>query len=450
MPASSDETAAPAAEGLSFGPRRLNLRLAPGVSRTNVATLLFGCFFGVVMMSFINATHPYIFEEVLHIPKAEQGPLAGHMTFVAELMIIAVIGLVGALSDRIGRKPIYVAAFILLATGYVLYPLARNVDELTMARLVFAVGIACNTAMLPAVANDYPVEKSRAKLLSICLTLNGLGLVLVLTPLRLLLDVYTGITGGDAPLTARYWLWSAAGLCMVVSMVFALGLKGGPPIHVEKRDPLLVTIKTGLAAGRNIRIALAYVAAMVARGDMAVLSTFFVLWLTQQGVASGLDTATANDLALKFYILIQAFAICWLPVMGWLLDRVDRVTGLAIAMVLGGVGYASLYFFDNPLGAEMYVAAVLVGMGEMSANIASLTLIGSEAPAKVRGAVIGLFSLFGAIGILLVAKVGGILSGTYGTLAPFMLVAGANVVVLVLCMLLLARGRSPAPGAAMS
>jgi MFS family permease len=442
MPTTAHDAADPAATGLSFGPRRLNLWLAAGVSRGNMATLLFGSFFGIVMMGFINASHPFLFTEVLLIPTAEQGPLAGHMTFVSEVLVILVIGLVGALSDRIGRKPLYVAAFLLLGAGYLLYPLARDVDELTLARLVHALGIACNTAMLPAVANDYPVERSRAKLLSICLTLNGLGLVLVLAPLRLLLDVYTGVTGGDAPLTARYWLWTAAGICLVVSTVLALGLKGGPPLHLEKRESLLVTVRTGLAAGRSVRIALAYAAAMVARGDMAVLGTFFVLWLTQQGVAGGLDTAAANGVALKFYILIQVFAMCWLPVMGWLLDRVDRVAGLAFAMVLGGVGYGSLYLFDDPLGSEMYVAAVLVGMGEMSANIASLTLIGSEAPPKVRGAVIGLFSLFGAIGILLVAKVGGIMSGTYGTLAPFLLVAGANAVVLVLALVVWARGRA--------
>ena len=90
------------------------------------------------------------------------------------------------------------------------------------------------------------------------------------------------------------------------------------------------------------------------------------------------------------------------------------------------------------------VCAVLVGMGEMSANLASLTLIGSEAPVKGRGAVIGLFSLFGAIGILLVAKVGGTLSASFGPVAPFVLVAGANVVILVLCLVVLKMAPKPA------
>ena len=82
----------------------------------------------------------------------------------------------------------------------------------------------------------------------------------------------------------------------------------------------------------------------------------------------------------------------------------------------------------------MWLVAVLIGMGEMSANLASLTLIGSEAPEKGRGAVIGMFSLCGAIGILSIAKFGGMLSGSYGTIAPFVLVAIANVVVMALAI----------------
>jgi len=54
--------------------------------------------------------------------------------------------------------------------------------------------------------------------------------------------------------------------------------------------------------------------------------------------------------------------------------------------------------------------------------------------------VIGLFSLFGAIGILLVAKIGGYLFDA-NPLGPFLLVAGANIVVLVIALAMLAAGR---------
>jgi len=437
MSSSAENPPVNAGTGIRFGPRRLNLWLAPGVSRLNVYTLLFGSFFGIVMMSFVNASQPYLFTEVLRIPAAEQGPLAGHLTFVAEIVVILTIGLIGALSDKIGRKPLYVAAFLFLSIGYFVYPLARDADQLVLFRMFLALGLACNTAMLPSVANDYPVEESRGKMLAVCFMLNGLGLILVLAPLRLLLGFFDDLTGGDADLTARYWLWTAAGICLFVSTVLLIGLKSGAPGQLTRREPMLATLRIGVRAAKNVRVALAYTAAVVARGDMAVLSTFFVLWLTQQGIAAGMSTSEASTLALKFYIFIQAFALLWLPFLGYLLDRIDRVAGLALAMVLGGGGYFSLYFLEDPLGVQMYLAALLVGMGEISANLASLTLIGSEAPVKGRGAVIGLFSLCGAIGILLVAKIGGTLSGIYGPVAPFVLVASANATVLLLSLLVL-------------
>jgi MFS family permease len=175
---------------------------------------------------------------------------------------------------------------------------------------------------------------------------------------------------------------------------------------------------------------------------MSVLSTFFVLWLTQEAIANGMPTTDASSHALKFYILIQVFALCWLPFLGMILDRIDRVAGVAFAMLLAGVGYTALTLMGDPLGPQMWFVAVLIGMGEMSANLASLTLIGSEAPEKGRGAVIGMFSLCGAIGILAIAKFGGMLSGVYGTIAPFALIAIANAVVFVFAMAVFVFTRS--------
>lgn len=432
-------------EGAIFGPRRLNLRIAPGVTRGNMLTLLFGSFFGIAMMGFINASQPYLFEDVLGVPTQEQGPLAGHLTFLSELVVLVSIGFIGAMSDKFGRKPLWAGAFLIFALAYFVYPLAETVEELTAYRLLFALGLAANTAMLPSVINDYAVEEARGRLISVCFLLNGLGFILLLTPLRLLLPFFEGLTDGDAALAARLWLWTPAAVCLLVSTVLMIGLKPGAPAQLSKREPVLATLKIGIGAARRLRVALAYVAAIIARGDMSVLSTFFVLWLSQQAIASGMSTTDANTHALKFYIMIQVFALCWLPFMGLILDRVDRVVGVVIAMFLAGSGYTALYLLPDPLGPQMWLVAVLIGMGEISANLASLTLIGSVAPEKGRGAVIGMFSFCGAIGILSIAKFGGILSGMYGTIAPFVLVAIGNAVVVTLALLVFARERTASP-----
>lgn len=434
-----NQSSTPAAEapsaGRPYGPRFLKLRIGNDVSGFNFNTLLFGSFFGIAMMGFINASQPYIFTDVLNVPQAEQGKLAGNLTFLSEIVVLCTIGMIGALSDKVGRKPLWIGAFLILAAGYALYPMAESVEQLTLFRLVFAVGLAANTAMLPSVANDYAVDSSRGKVISVCFMLNGLGFVFLLTPLRLLLPFFTELTDGDPIQTARYWLWSASGICLFVSTGLLIGLKPGAPAQLEKRDPVLATFKIGIAAGKKLRVAFAYVSAIIARGDLSVLSTFFVLYLTQEGIAAGMSTAEASAYALKFYILIQVFALCWLPFMGFILDKLDRVAGVALAMFLAGTGYTSLYLIGDPLGPMMWFSAVIIGMGEISANLSTLTLIGSVAPEKGRGAVIGMFSFCGAIGILLVAKVGGTLSETFGGIAPFVLVAVANIVVMVMAII---------------
>jgi len=206
----------PQKPGIRFGPRFLNLIMVEGVSKGNVLTLLFGSFFGIAMMSFINASQPYIFTEILRIPAEEQGQVAGDLTFYQEIVIILIIGLIGALSDKIGRKPIWVAAYLIIGMGYFLYPLADDIQTLTLYRLIFAGGFAMNVAMLPAVANDYPMEPSRGKMLSLCFFLNGLGFIFVLTPLRFLLPLYTDIAP-DAVWAGRYWLWTASSIALMVS-----------------------------------------------------------------------------------------------------------------------------------------------------------------------------------------------------------------------------------------
>lgn len=414
--------------------------MQPGVELRHVLTLFFASFFGIATMSFINASQPYVLTEIIGIPFAEQGSLSGRLTIIQELALLAMLTPVGAISDKFGRKPVYAAAFFVMGIAYFLYPLAGAIWMLVTFRLVFAVGVAGNAVMLPAVANDYPQEASRARMLAACFVCNGLGLVLILSVMRGL-PVRFADLGIDPVTVGRYWLWTMTAVCFLAGTVVLVGLKPGAPQQLSRREPMLATFKVGLEAARNPRIALAYLAASVSRGDMAVLSTFFVLWLTQTGVEAGLTTGAASQKALTFYIVIQACALPAAVLMGWLLDRIDRVIGLAIAMAIAGLGYFSLWFVPDPLGPFMYGAAALIGVGEMSANLSATSLIGREAPERGRGAVLGMWSWFGAAGILGIALVGGWLFDNVSKIGPFMFIAAANLALLLWALLLLGRSR---------
>jgi len=432
----ADNIAVSTESGLKLGP----LRIAPGVSYKHLATLFFASFFGIASMSFINSSQPYVFTELLQVPLNEQGNLAGRLTFFQEIILLILLAPIGAMSDKFGRKPLYVGAFLLLGLCYIVYPLAGTIFMLFMFRMIFAAGAAGNIVMLPSVANDYAHESGRAKMIAAVFICNGLGLVILLGFMRDM-PVRLQEMGIDPVTTGRYWLWMMAGICLLVAAVIAIGLKPGAPKQLEKRESAMATFKVGLKAARNPRIALAYAAASVSRGDLSVMSTFFTLWLTQAGLEQGLSTAEAVKTAVTFYVIVQAFALPGAPLAGFMLDRINRVTGLAIAMLIAAIGYFSLWFVPNPIGPMMYGAAALVGLGEIFANLSATSLIGQEAPERGRGAVLGMWSWFGALGILTVALVGGYLFDNVSKAGPFLFVGAMNVALLIWAIRLLLKNR---------
>jgi MFS family permease len=418
--------------GMKIGP----IKILKGVRPINVITLFWASFFGIAVMSYMNSGQPLIFGEVLSIPESDFGRLAGTLTFYHEIVVVLFIAPIGALSDKIGRRPLYMAAFLLMAIGHFLYPLAETEQQLLMYRLIFAVGTAGASAMLAAVANDYPVESSRAKMIAAAMLFNAIGMVVLTGLFKNLPDIFQNM-GYDTYTSVKYTRWSVAGCALIVAVSVIFGLKKGAPAQVEKREPMLSTIKVGFSQARKPRIALSYIAAVVSRGDLAVLSTFFTTWLFLEGRDMGMTATEAMSKGFTFYIVCQAAALVAAPIIGIMLDRIDRVIGLIVAMILAGSGYLSLAVVTDPLGTQMYFAAILIGFGEIAANLSSLSLVGKEAPPKGRGAVIGMFSLFGAIGILIVAKAGGILFDEVARIGPFLLVGTANILVMVLAVLVL-------------
>lgn len=443
---SSSAASHPEEVGIRIGP----LQMRVGVTYKHVLTLFFVSYFGIAMMNSVGIMQAYLFNEILKIPPNEQGSLTGTLLVVQEIVVILLVGLAGAISDRVGRPPVFAIGFLLLALGYCLYPLASG-DletvrwELVFFRLFIASGVACINVMLSSVANDYPVDRTRAKMIAGVFIFNGVGIASLPRLVGGLPQMFIEM-GIDPVWAGRYAYWCLSATCVMLALVLLWGLKPGAMTKSKEREPLLATLKVGMAAARMPRVALGYAAAFVSRADLAVVSQFLTLWLVREGMAQGMTPAEATVKATLFYIVIQAFALPWAVVFGVLLDRIDRLKGLMIGMGVAFVGYASLGLLENPLSFEMYIAAAFVGAGEMSANISATSLIGKEAPDRGRGAVLGLFSLFGAVGIMVVGVIGGWLFDNWKPVGPFLYMAGSNAVMVVAALLVFLATRGTRAG----
>ena len=118
----------------------------------------------------------------------------------------------------------------------------------------------------------------------------------------------------------------------------------------------------------------------------------------------------------------------FLPFVGIFVDRVDRVTALAVGMGIAAVGYISLGLVPSPLESWLiYPAGLLTGMGEAAVIVTAPALIGQEAPRRLTGSVFGVVSFFGAIGVLINVKVSGVVFDNISYQAPFLYMGILNV-----------------------
>lgn len=415
---------------LKFGP----VWLEEGVGKGNAWSLMYAALITIGIVTGMAAMTPYVLTANLGIAESEQGKALGTLALWQELALLAAYGPIGALSDKIGRRAVYAAGLLALAMGYLLYPYAGSMAELSVYRVIYALGIGAATGMLATVIADYGQEQDRGKLTALCGFLNGLGVVVVTLFIGKLPALFSA--GGATDIEAgRMTMALAGGLCAVSAVILWLGLKPGTPVTAAKRKSTATLLREGMAAARaNPRIALAYGSAFVARGDLAIVGLFAIAWGKQAAIEDGLSASDALSAGIIPFVIAQSTALLWPGVIAVPLDRFNRVLALAGCMALGAIGYCLLILVDDPLSGAAIPFFVLLGIGQISAFLGAQTLISKEAPIANRGSVIGAFNFCGAMGILVLSLIGGWLFDEVGPWAPFMLVGILNGAVALACM----------------
>ena len=353
------------AEPARFGP----LYLASGVRPGNVLTYLYAAFAGVALTSFVSVIMPYILNVNVRVPASEQGQVAGDLVFYGELVLIGLSGVIGAWSDQYGRRAVLIVGLLLLGAGYVALGYVSNLPQLVAARVFATIGIATVSVMITTIQVDYPAERSRGQLVGFVGIAIGVGAIMIGVLFTRLPDFYAA-AGYTELAASRLTMLSMTAFCVVTALIVRAGLIGGPPPHVTRKQTVRVLVAQGYAAARsNPLLLLAYACAFVGRADLVVVGTFYSLWLTQAGIASGLAADDAARAAGGMFAVVMSAALVWAPAMGWLNDRLDRTLVMAIALLLAMLGYCTMGLLGDVPGAWLYPASILLGVGQMSVTL---------------------------------------------------------------------------------
>ena len=434
------------------GKRLAGLWFVPGLTATNAWSFLFVSFTTVGLLTAITGVQTNVLSENFGIPARDQGQWISGLVLWTEFVLLAVFGLVGVAADRIGRRQIFAIGLLLMGLSYVFHAYAFEIWQLFGARVLYAVGIGAATGMLATILADYPQEISRGRVVAISGALTGLGVVLIKLMFgdgaRVLVEILDLSEDSVLPLG----LFLVAAVAFVTAVVAAWGLQPGTPTTREERPPVKELLTAGVReAISNPRIAVAYAGAFVARSDLVILGSFLTLWGRFAVESAGLTGPEAQAMSVRPFAVAQTAGLLWIVVLGFLLEKRDRLLALGVAFGVATIGYLGMWFVGDLLSARSIPFLALLGAGQISAFWGATTLIGREAPKASRGTVVGAFNLSGVLGILVFVALGGYMYDRYGPVAPFLMVGCANLLVMAAAgSLMLKESRAAAAARAKS
>ena len=413
------------------GIRLIGLWFMPGLSLTNAWSFLVLSFTTVGLLTAITGVQTNVLSENFGIPARDQGQWISALVLWTEFALLAVFGVVGVAADRIGRRQLFAVGLVFLGLSYVFHVYAQEMWQLFGTRVVYAIGIGVATGMLGTILADYPQEISRGRVVAVSGALTGLGVVLIKLMFgdgaRVVVDRF-GLPEGSA---LEVGLFLIAAIAFLSAVVAAWGLQPGTPAKQEERPPVKELLTAGVReAIRNPRIAVAYAGAFVARSDLVILGSFLTLWGRFAVESAGITGSDAQAMSVRPFAVAQTAGLIWIVVLGFMLEKRDRLFALAVAFGVATLGYLGMWFVDDLLAPKSIPLLCLLGAGQISAFWGATTLIGREAPKASRGTVVGAFNLSGVMGILFFVALGGVMYDKYGPAAPFVMVGSANLLVM--------------------
>jgi MFS family permease len=407
----------------------VGISLAEGVRPRHMLAYLLVAFFSSGYAGALAVMQPAVLH-LMGISYGDQAMVTGLLSALQEVVLILCMGLMGVWADRVGRPLVYVTGLLLTSLGFFLYPRAETLQELVVFRLIVALGGAAMVGMMVTVVADYASDQDRGKA-------NGLqGMVATLgafiPPALGVLPaafVARGYTELDAQQTT-FAVGASLGVLAAVVAWFGLSRTVGK-VASQARESVPVMLRQGLAAVHDPGIALSYGAAFISRGDLAVTGAFMGLWLVQWGTGNlGMAPSEAMaSLAVPRVLAVVSGALVGSLLMGLISDRISRVSAVSLASGLAAVVYLSIFLVEDPTADWVFVLLGVMGVAEISAFVSSQALVGQQAPAHRRGAVIGFFGVSGAVGILVGTAGGGYLYRSVGPSAPFVLFGILNLLV---------------------
>lgn len=309
----------------------------------------------------------------------------------------------GALSDRLGRKPVIAFGLILFAAGSVVAANAHSIEMVVVGRALQGAGAV--SAAVTALVADLTRDTQRTKAMAIIGITVGASF-LVAIPLGSALNAMIGVPG---------IFGLTAGLALVGIAVLWLAVPQPPTRTRAQAAPLLPQLRAVLRNWDLLQLNVGIFALH------AALTAMFVVLPSALVERAGLPQ---NEHAALYLPLMVASAIPLFPVIAWS-ERSGRqrhvfaAAVLVLTLALGSLSVAH----DSLVAIGLGLLVFFVAFNLLEASLPSL--VSKTAPSNAKGMAIGVYSTFQFLGAFVGGDRGGWLYQHHGMAA---VLTGAAVI----------------------
>ena len=315
----------------------------------------------------------------------------------------AIFGIpVGALSDRIGRKPVIVGGLVIFAIGSVIAALADSIYGVILGRAVQGAGAI--SAVLMALAADLTREDVRLRVMATIGATIGISfaLSLVLGPV---LDRWIGVPG-------IFWLIAALSLGAIFVLQFGVPQLAGLPIPAAAQPG---QFKEVLADRQLLRL------------DFGILVLHMILTAMFVALPHALRDHAGLAAPHHWYVYLPVMLVAMALMVPFIIraERKRQMKPIFVSAILVAslAQFGIVWFYDSLPVLVVLLIVFFTAFNVLEASMPSL--VAKIAPNTRKGTAMGMFSTAQFLGAFLGGTLGGWVSTHYGLQGVFAFCAGA-------------------------
>lgn len=429
------------------------IAVPPELSRVNFFFLFFNTFIMGMFMVVPAVIQPAFMKDIIQISQDFAGSVNSFLQNMSQIATLAFVAIIGALSDKTGRKILIFISFIFVGISFYLFEISNSIAQTLgvsadtaapicaalsfmpgraaefapfapgllvsyIMRFLFGVGLILGYPQFITMVGDYASDKDRGKGMALNGMAMGFAAIMVFGVFGSIVKKSGVIAGINSSLVL-------AAVGAVLTLIFVKDRMPEKPKEKQKFRDIIPLVKQSKALQAS------YMCSLITRADIIVLGTYLVAWgvkaAGEMGLESGVGTLKATfPLITQGVVSLFAF-----PIVGVLIDKWGRMPAIILTVVIGGIGMSLFILAPTPFSPLAYIGASLIGIGMAGSIAGANTLAIDASPITMMGAIMGGVNTMQPIGVLFFLGVGGYLFDKVSPGSAFLLKGVASLILAV-------------------